>query len=87
MSVLKAFPYLAIYLCALLNSGKLVFSPYVQPCCSFLPALIIALNCWSGNWSTNIQITLTAIKMVTLGMIIVPGMMAIAEDKTIANLC
>ncbi|XP_048358121.1 cystine/glutamate transporter-like [Sphaerodactylus townsendi] len=41
--------------------------------------LVIVLNCWSVSWSANIQTALTALKMATLGLIIVPGMMALSN--------
>ncbi|KAH1185560.1 hypothetical protein KIL84_018309 [Mauremys mutica] len=45
-------------------------------------SLIIAVNCWSVSWSANIQTVLAVLKMVTIGLIIVPGMLVLAEGKT-----
>uniref|UniRef100_A0A674K970 Solute carrier family 7 member 11 n=1 Tax=Terrapene triunguis TaxID=2587831 RepID=A0A674K970_9SAUR len=72
--------------------GRYLIEPLFAPC--HAPALavklvtttgislIIALNCWSVSWSANIQTVLAVLKMVTIGLIIVPGMMALAEGKT-----
>uniref|UniRef100_A0A8C3RUE5 Cystine/glutamate transporter n=1 Tax=Chelydra serpentina TaxID=8475 RepID=A0A8C3RUE5_CHESE len=72
--------------------GRYLIEPLFAPCQA--PALavklvtttgislIIALNCWSVSWSTNIQTALAVLKMVTIGLIIVPGMMALADGKT-----
>lgn len=42
----------------------------------------IALKCWSHSWSANIQTVLAVLKMVTVGLIIVHEMMALAEGQT-----
>ncbi|XP_062989400.1 cystine/glutamate transporter-like [Elgaria multicarinata webbii] len=69
--------------------GRYLIEPFFAPC--HVPALavklitttgitlVIALNCWSVSWSANIQTVLTALKMVTIGLIIVPGMMALGN--------
>uniref|UniRef100_A0A8C0JD52 Cystine/glutamate transporter n=1 Tax=Chelonoidis abingdonii TaxID=106734 RepID=A0A8C0JD52_CHEAB len=71
--------------------GRYLIEPLFAPC--HAPALavklvtitgislIIALNCWSVSWSANIQTVLTVLKMVTIGLIIVPGMLVLAEGK------
>ncbi|XP_056373529.1 cystine/glutamate transporter-like isoform X3 [Hyla sarda] len=45
-------------------------------------AFLIALNCWSVTWSANLQTTFTVLKFVAIGLIIIPGLMALAEGKT-----
>lgn len=55
--------------------------------CSFLSlssnsALAIALNCWSVSWAAKVQTGLTALKMVTVFLIIVPGILALRNGKT-----
>ncbi|XP_054844259.1 cystine/glutamate transporter-like [Eublepharis macularius] len=69
--------------------GRYIIEPFFAPC--HAPALavklitttgitlVIVLNCWSVSWSANIQTVLTALKMVTLGLVIVPGMMALGN--------
>ncbi|XP_034982466.2 cystine/glutamate transporter-like isoform X1 [Zootoca vivipara] len=69
--------------------GRYLIEPFFTPC-DVPPlamklitttgiTLVIALNCWSVSWSANIQTFLTALKMVTVGLIIVPGMMALGN--------
>nr|XP_056702780.1 cystine/glutamate transporter-like [Euleptes europaea] len=69
--------------------GRYLIEPLFAPC--HAPALavklitttgitlVIVLNCWSVSLSANIQTALTALKMVTVGLIIVPGMMALGN--------
>ncbi|XP_066490126.1 cystine/glutamate transporter-like [Tiliqua scincoides] len=69
--------------------GQYLIQPFFTPC--HAPALavklitatgitlVIALNCWSVSWSANIQTVLTALKLVTLGLVIVPGIMALSN--------
>ncbi|KAM5173044.1 cystine/glutamate transporter-like [Mantella aurantiaca] len=45
-------------------------------------AFIIALNCWSVSWSANLQTAFTVLKLVAIVLIIVPGMMALADGHT-----
>ncbi|XP_075715931.1 cystine/glutamate transporter-like [Rhinoderma darwinii] len=45
-------------------------------------AFIIALNCWSVSWSANLLTAFTALKLVAIGLIIIPGMMALARGQT-----
>ncbi|CAI5786232.1 glutamate transporter-like [Podarcis lilfordi] len=69
--------------------GRYLIEPFFAPC-NVPPlavklitttgiTLVIVLNCWSVSWSANIQTFLTALKMVTVGLIIVPGMMALGN--------
>ncbi|KAL8222084.1 UNVERIFIED_CONTAM: hypothetical protein K2H54_074903 [Gekko kuhli] len=69
--------------------GRYLIEPLFAPC--HAPALavklitttgitlVIVLNCWSVTLSANIQTALTALKMITLGLVIVPGMMALGN--------
>uniref|UniRef100_A0A8D0GFI8 Cystine/glutamate transporter n=1 Tax=Sphenodon punctatus TaxID=8508 RepID=A0A8D0GFI8_SPHPU len=73
--------------------GRYLIEPLFAPCHApdlavkliTVIALIIALNCWSVTWSANIQTVLTVLKVVTIGLIIIPGMMALANGKTPTN--
>ncbi|XP_044127919.1 cystine/glutamate transporter-like [Bufo gargarizans] len=72
--------------------GRYLIEPLFVPCNA--PAIavklisaigivvIIALNCWSVSWSANVQTVFTALKLVAIGLIIILGMMALAEGKT-----
>ncbi|KAG2468904.1 XCT protein, partial [Polypterus senegalus] len=72
--------------------GRYIVEPFFSPC----PApevlvkmvsitgvsFVVAVNCWSVNWATRLQILLTAIKMGALVLIIVPGMIRLASGHT-----
>ncbi|MEE6477711.1 hypothetical protein FKM82_011597 [Ascaphus truei] len=45
-------------------------------------AFIIALNCWSVTWSANLQTVFAVLKLLAIGLIIVPGMIALSEGHT-----
>ncbi|XP_075066485.1 cystine/glutamate transporter-like [Mixophyes fleayi] len=72
--------------------GRYLIEPLFVPCnapdivvklvSSLGIAFIIALNCWSVSWSANLQTAFTVLKLVAIGMIIVPGMMALAAGHT-----
>ncbi|XP_053110744.1 cystine/glutamate transporter-like isoform X2 [Hemicordylus capensis] len=69
--------------------GRYLIEPFFAPCLA--PALavklitmtgitlVIVLNCWSVSWSANIQTVLTVLKMGTVGLVIVPGLMALGN--------
>ncbi|XP_060632830.2 cystine/glutamate transporter-like [Anolis sagrei] len=69
--------------------GRYLIEPFFAPCnvpplaVKLITAtgitLVIALNCWSVSWSANIQTVLTALKMITIGLVIVPGMVALGN--------
>ncbi|XP_078503380.1 cystine/glutamate transporter-like [Lissotriton helveticus] len=44
--------------------------------------LVIALNCWSVSWAANLQTALMFLKLVTITLIIVPGMVALFLGHT-----
>ncbi|KAM4676560.1 cystine/glutamate transporter-like [Discoglossus pictus] len=72
--------------------GRYIIEPFFMPC--YAPAtvvklisavgiaFIVALNCWSVSWSANFQTAFTALKLVALGLIIVPGMIALGTGHT-----
>ncbi|XP_070612426.1 cystine/glutamate transporter-like [Erythrolamprus reginae] len=41
--------------------------------------LAIALNCWSVSWAAKVQTGLTVLKMITVGLIIVPGILVLGN--------
>ncbi|XP_051779745.1 cystine/glutamate transporter-like [Erpetoichthys calabaricus] len=72
--------------------GRYIVEPFFSPC----PApevlvkmvsiigisVVMAVNCWSVNWATRLNILLTTIKMAALVLIIVPGMIKLASGHT-----
>ncbi|XP_075458786.1 cystine/glutamate transporter-like [Ascaphus truei] len=72
--------------------GRYLIEPVFVPC--HAPALavkfistigitfIIALNCWSVTWSANLQTVFAVLKLLAIGLIIVPGMIALSEGHT-----
>ncbi|KAJ1166642.1 hypothetical protein NDU88_007041 [Pleurodeles waltl] len=67
--------------------GRYVIEPFFTPCHAPILAvklisavgvcLIIALNCSSVSWSANLQTILMCLKLVTITLIVVPGMVAL----------
>lgn len=67
--------------------GRYVIEPLFTPCHAPILAvklitalgvcLVIALNCWSVSWAANLQTALMVLKLVTITLIIVPGMVAL----------
>uniref|UniRef100_A0A671WVF4 Si:ch73-352p4.8 n=1 Tax=Sparus aurata TaxID=8175 RepID=A0A671WVF4_SPAAU len=43
---------------------------------------VVAINCWSVSTASRTQVTLTFIKMFALVLIIIPGVIALAQGKT-----
>ncbi|XP_053321268.1 cystine/glutamate transporter-like [Spea bombifrons] len=72
--------------------GRYLIEPVFAPCHAPDPAVkllsaigiifIIALNCWSVSWSANLQTTFMVLKLVAIGLVIVPGMIALANGRT-----
>ncbi|XP_006633757.1 cystine/glutamate transporter [Lepisosteus oculatus] len=72
--------------------GRYVVEPLFTPCpaptilvklMSILGVtFVVAVNCWSVNWASRTQITLTLLKMVSLVLIIIPGIIALARGQT-----
>ncbi|XP_028666327.1 cystine/glutamate transporter-like [Erpetoichthys calabaricus] len=72
--------------------GRYIVEPFFSPCPA--PKLLVkmvsiigvsfgvAVNCWSVNWFTQLQIAFTTIKMSALVLIIVPGMIKLASGQT-----
>ncbi|KAM4749642.1 cystine/glutamate transporter-like [Rhinophrynus dorsalis] len=72
--------------------GRYLIEPLFVPC--YAPAsavklisalgitFIIVLNCWSVSWSANLQTAFAALKMIAIGLIIVPGLMALSAGHT-----
>ncbi|XP_067906853.1 cystine/glutamate transporter-like isoform X2 [Heterodontus francisci] len=74
-----------------LSFGRYIVEPFFAPCQAPVLAvklltaagvsLVVYVNSCSVNWTARIQIILTASKLVALGLIIVPGMMTLAEGR------
>uniref|UniRef100_A0A8C8RGI0 Cystine/glutamate transporter-like n=2 Tax=Pelusios castaneus TaxID=367368 RepID=A0A8C8RGI0_9SAUR len=72
--------------------GRYILEPFFAPCAAPLPAVklvallgyyvVLILNCWSVSWSARLQTVLSVIKLVALALIIVPGMMLLAQGDT-----
>ncbi|XP_027655176.1 cystine/glutamate transporter-like isoform X1 [Falco biarmicus] len=58
---------------ACISPGVLVVSP---------PDMVLTLNSWSVTWSARLQTALSIIKLLALALIIVPGMMLLAQGHT-----
>ncbi|XP_051787732.1 cystine/glutamate transporter-like [Erpetoichthys calabaricus] len=72
--------------------GRYILEPFFSPC----PApevlvkmvsimgvsFVVAVNCWSVNWTTRLQITLTIVKMGALVLIIVTGLIQLSSGQT-----
>lgn len=48
------------------------------------PDMILALNSWSVTWSGRLQTVLSVVKLLALALIIVPGMMLLAQGRCAA---
>ncbi|XP_039623924.1 cystine/glutamate transporter-like [Polypterus senegalus] len=72
--------------------GRYIVEPFFSPCpvpevlvkmVSIMGvSFVVALNCWSVNWSTRLQIALTIVKIGALVLIIVPGMIKLSSGHT-----
>ncbi|KAF7240594.1 Cystine/glutamate transporter [Varanus komodoensis] len=72
--------------------GRYILEPFFTPCPAPLPAvklvallgyyIVLILNSWSVSWSARLQTILSIIKLAALALIIVPGMMLLAQGHT-----
>ncbi|XP_030400052.1 cystine/glutamate transporter-like isoform X2 [Gopherus evgoodei] len=72
--------------------GNYILEPFFAPCAAPLPAvklvallgyyIVLILNSWSVSWSARLQNVLSVIKLLALTLIIVPGMMLLAQGHT-----
>ncbi|XP_075795749.1 cystine/glutamate transporter-like isoform X2 [Pelodiscus sinensis] len=72
--------------------GRYILEPFFAPCGAPLPAVklvsllgyytVLILNCWSVSWTARLQIVLTVFKLLALALIIIPGMMLLAQGHT-----
>lgn len=72
--------------------GRYVVEPFFMPCVaptvlvkmvSMLGVtFVVAVNCWSVSLAARTQVSLTFIKMFALVLIIIPGIMALANGNT-----
>ncbi|XP_041443809.1 cystine/glutamate transporter isoform X2 [Xenopus laevis] len=77
---------------ASLAFGRYLIEPLFVPCHApdaavkimsiLCISLIIALNCWSVSWSANVQTVFTVAKFIAIGLIIIPGLMALSSGRT-----
>uniref|UniRef100_A0A6J0UD88 Cystine/glutamate transporter-like n=1 Tax=Pogona vitticeps TaxID=103695 RepID=A0A6J0UD88_9SAUR len=69
--------------------GRYILEPFFAPCPAPLSAvklvallgyyIVLILNSWSVTWSAQLQTILSIIKLAALALIIVPGMMLLAQ--------
>ncbi|XP_059834073.1 cystine/glutamate transporter-like isoform X1 [Hypanus sabinus] len=74
-----------------LSFGRYIVEPFFDPCpapplaVKLLTAcgvsLVICINSWSVNWTARIQTFLTFSKLVALGLIITPGIIALSQGR------
>ncbi|KAK9975752.1 hypothetical protein ABG768_020987 [Culter alburnus] len=72
--------------------GRYVVEPFFLPCVAPTALVkivsmlgvtfVVAVNCWSVSMAARTQVSLTFIKMFALILIIIPGIMALANGKT-----
>nr|XP_032639046.1 cystine/glutamate transporter-like isoform X2 [Chelonoidis abingdonii] len=72
--------------------GNYILEPFFAPCAAPVPAvklvallgyyIVLILNSWSVSWSARLQNVLSVIKLLALTLIIVPGMMLLAQGHT-----
>uniref|UniRef100_A0A3B3RJQ8 Si:ch73-352p4.8 n=1 Tax=Paramormyrops kingsleyae TaxID=1676925 RepID=A0A3B3RJQ8_9TELE len=75
--------------------GRYVIEPFFTPCATpevlvklvslLAMSIVVAVNCWSVKLTSNMQVTLTFIKVFALILIIVPGIMALARGTLMPN--
>ncbi|XP_027009884.2 cystine/glutamate transporter-like isoform X2 [Tachysurus fulvidraco] len=72
--------------------GHYVVEPFFTPCPAPLPLVkvtsflamtfLVAVNCWSVSLASRTQVILLIVKISALVLIIIPGIMALAEGQT-----
>ncbi|XP_034528947.1 cystine/glutamate transporter [Notolabrus celidotus] len=72
--------------------GRYVVEPFFEPCAAPTALIklvsilgvtfVVAVNCWSVTLATRTQVTLTFLKIFALVLIIIPGVIALANGKT-----
>ncbi|XP_040514771.1 cystine/glutamate transporter isoform X2 [Gallus gallus] len=72
--------------------GRYLLEPFFAPCAAPVPAVklvsllgyyaVLTLNSWSVTWSARLQTALSVVKLLALMLIIVPGMMLLAQGHT-----
>uniref|UniRef100_A0A4W3K8C2 Cystine/glutamate transporter-like n=1 Tax=Callorhinchus milii TaxID=7868 RepID=A0A4W3K8C2_CALMI len=72
--------------------GRYIIEPFFAPCEAPVLAiklvtavgvsLVVFLNCWSVSWTFRTQTILMYAKLVTIGLIIIPGMIALAQGHS-----
>uniref|UniRef100_A0A8C0BQ58 XCT protein n=1 Tax=Buteo japonicus TaxID=224669 RepID=A0A8C0BQ58_9AVES len=72
--------------------GRYMLEPFFAPCAAPVPAvklvsllgyyMVLTLNSWSVTWSARLQTALSIVKLLALALIIVPGMMLLAQGHT-----
>nr|XP_026646700.1 cystine/glutamate transporter isoform X2 [Zonotrichia albicollis] len=72
--------------------GRYMLEPFFAPCAAPVPAVklisllgyytVLTLNSWSVTWSARLQMALSVVKLLALALIIVPGMMLLAQGHT-----
>ncbi|KAK2539648.1 cystine/glutamate transporter [Columba guinea] len=72
--------------------GRYMLEPFFAPCAIPVPAvklvsllgyyMVLTLNSWSVTWSARLQTALSIVKLLALALIIVPGMMLLAQGHT-----
>ncbi|XP_064011555.1 cystine/glutamate transporter-like isoform X4 [Pogoniulus pusillus] len=72
--------------------GRYMLEPFFAPCAAPVSAvklvsllgyyMVLTLNSWSVTWSARLQTALSVVKLLALALIIVPGMMLLAQGHT-----
>uniref|UniRef100_A0A8C4RYJ0 Cystine/glutamate transporter-like n=1 Tax=Erpetoichthys calabaricus TaxID=27687 RepID=A0A8C4RYJ0_ERPCA len=72
--------------------GQYIVQPFFSPCpapeilvkmLSIIEvSFVVAMNCWSVDWTSRLQMVLTTVKMGALVLIIVPGIIKLASGQT-----
>lgn len=81
----------AAFSLASLEQGELLYfflcPPSIGYSCSSVvssPDMVLTLNSWSVTWSARLQTALSIVKLLALALIIVPGMMLLAQGRCAA---